>query len=43
MPGYAHQISPDDRWSIVGYLRVLQRSQNARIDDVPVELRDKLK
>jgi mono/diheme cytochrome c family protein len=42
MPGYAQQISEEDRWLIVNYLRALQRSQNASIDDIPVELRDKL-
>jgi mono/diheme cytochrome c family protein len=27
MPGYAYQLSPSDRWSIVQFLRVLERSQ----------------
>jgi hypothetical protein len=43
MPSYAHQIPPDDRWKIVVYMRALQRSQNATIEDIPVELRDKVK
>jgi hypothetical protein len=43
MPPYANQINPDDRWAIVGYLRVLQRSHNATIEDIPIELRDKVK
>lgn len=43
MPPYANQINPDDRWAIVKYLRALQRSHNASIDDIPVELRDKVK
>lgn len=43
MPAYAHQIPVEDRWAIVAYLRVLQRSQNATIEDVPAELRDKIK
>ena len=43
MPSYRNQIPPDDRWSIVAYLRVLQRAQNASIEDIPVELRDKVK
>ena len=34
MSSYASQISVRDRWAIVAYLRVLQRSQNASIDDV---------
>lgn len=43
MPSYAHQIPPDDRWVIVMYIRALQRSHNATIDDIPVELREKVK
>jgi mono/diheme cytochrome c family protein len=29
MPSYATQITPDDRWAIILYIRVLQRTQNA--------------
>ncbi len=43
MPAYGHQISPEDRWAIVLYLRALQRSQNATIDDVPAEVRSTLR
>ncbi len=39
MPGYKHQISAADRWAIVAYVRALQRSQNATIDDLPEEIR----
>jgi mono/diheme cytochrome c family protein len=35
MNGYGADIAPEDRWAIVAYLRVLQRSQNATINDVP--------
>jgi mono/diheme cytochrome c family protein len=28
MPGYASQIDPADRWAVIHYVRVLQRSQN---------------
>jgi mono/diheme cytochrome c family protein len=28
MPGYASQISVEDRWAIVAYVRALQKSQN---------------
>ncbi|HKF05793.1 MAG TPA: cytochrome c [Candidatus Sulfotelmatobacter sp.] len=35
MPDYASQISPDDRWKIVAYIRALQLSQNATQADVP--------
>jgi hypothetical protein len=34
MPGYAKQLSKDERWSIIHYIRVLQRSQNAKDSDV---------
>lgn len=39
MPSYKHQIPVADRWAIVGYVRVLQRSQNARAEDVPPAIR----
>jgi mono/diheme cytochrome c family protein len=35
MPDYAAQINPHDRWAIVAYIRALQLSQNASINDVP--------
>lgn len=35
MPDYAAQISPEDRWAIVAYIRALQLSQNAKLSDVP--------
>jgi mono/diheme cytochrome c family protein len=40
MPAYASQISVEDRWAIVLYLRALQRSQNAFIDDLPDDQRN---
>ena len=43
MPAYGPQIPVEDRWAIVLYVRALQRTQNASIDDVPEELRDKLR
>ena len=42
MPSHAHQIPVEDRWAIVAYIRALQKSQNATIDDVPVELREEI-
>jgi mono/diheme cytochrome c family protein len=42
MPSYAAQIAPEDRWAIVLYVRALQRSQNARMDDVPPEMRSQV-
>jgi len=39
MPDYAMQIAPRDRWSVAAYIRVLQYSQNASINDVAAEMR----
>ena len=35
MPDYAAQITPQDRWNIVAYVRALQLSQNATKADIP--------
>jgi mono/diheme cytochrome c family protein len=35
MKGYKHQISVEDRWAIVAYVRALQRSQYGSESDVP--------
>ncbi len=43
MPGYSAQIPAADRWAIVAYIRALQRSRNASIEDVPEEMRANLK
>ncbi len=43
MPSYRHQIPVDDRWAIILYLRALQRSQHATLNDVPEEKRESLK
>ena len=37
MQGYAEQIPVRDRWLIAAYVRALQLSQNATIDEVPAE------
>jgi mono/diheme cytochrome c family protein len=42
MSSYAAQIHPEDRWRIVAYVRALQLSQNARLEDVPEPLRASL-
>jgi len=42
MPDYAAQIEPQDRWAIVAYIRALQLSQQASINDVPAEARGQL-
>jgi hypothetical protein len=35
MPDYAAQINTQDRWAIAAYIRALQLSQNATLEDVP--------
>jgi mono/diheme cytochrome c family protein len=42
MPSYAPWISVTDRWAIAAYVKVLQRSQNATIEDVPQEDREQM-
>jgi hypothetical protein len=42
MIGYSAQIPPRDRWAIIAYLRALQLSRDARISQLPSELREKL-
>jgi hypothetical protein len=42
MPSYRKQIPLEDRWAIVAWVRVLERSQAAKLDDVPPEMKDKL-
>ena len=37
MPDYAAEIDPRDRWAIVAYIRALQLSQNASLNDVPAD------
>ena len=43
MPPYAAQIDVADRWAIVAYVRALQRSQSANVDDVPADKRQDLR
>src|ERR1700737_1329748 len=42
MYNYAAQVPPRDRWAIVAYVRALQLSRNARVSDLPAEVREKL-
>jgi mono/diheme cytochrome c family protein len=42
MSPYGSQISVEDRWAIVAYVRALQRSQNAALEDVPEDQKDVL-
>ncbi|HTS74902.1 MAG TPA: cytochrome c [Bryobacteraceae bacterium] len=42
MPSYASRVPTDDRWRIAAYIRVLQFSQTASINDVPPDQRGSL-
>ena len=42
MPTYAPQVSVQDRWAIIAYIRALQLSQNGTINDLPPDMRAKL-
>ncbi len=42
MQDYAAQIPVQDRWAITAYIRALQFSQNARLEDVPADRRSDL-
>ncbi len=42
MPSYASQLTVEDRWSIVAYLRALQLSQMQRADQLPPAERARL-
>jgi len=42
MYAYAGRITPEDRWAIVAYIRALQLSQHATLEDVPATERQQL-
>ena len=42
MYSYSARIEPEDRWRIAAYVRVLQASRHATIEDVPESERQKL-
>jgi hypothetical protein len=42
MPSYASQVGVTDRWAIIAYIRALQLSQHASLDDLPPEGRAQL-
>ncbi len=42
MPSYASRVESDDRWRIVAYIRALQLSESASVNDVPPDRRQNL-
>ncbi|HEY2457152.1 MAG TPA: cytochrome c [Candidatus Acidoferrum sp.] len=42
MYGYSAQIPPRDRWAIIAYVRALQLSRNANVNQLPADLKQKL-
>lgn len=42
MPSYASRVQPDDRWRVIAYIRALQLSESATINDVPPDKRQNL-
>jgi len=43
MYSFAARVQPEDRWAIAAYIKALQRSQDARIADVPAAAQGALK
>jgi hypothetical protein len=42
MYSYGDRVAPEDRWNIVAYIRALQLSQHASLDQVPESQRARL-
>jgi mono/diheme cytochrome c family protein len=42
MPSYASRVSPDDRWRVIAYVRVLQFAEGASLADVPADQRNSI-
>lgn len=42
MPAFGNRIAPDDRWAIVSYVKALQLSQHALVDDLSESDREKI-
>ncbi len=43
MPAYGSQITVEDRWAIVLYVKALQRARVANADDVPADVKESLR
>jgi mono/diheme cytochrome c family protein len=42
MPSYAAELTVEERWGVVAYLRALQLSQHAAVDQLPAPIRARL-
>lgn len=42
MYSYADRVDVSDRWAIIAYIRALQKSQHARLSELPPELRQRI-
>lgn len=42
MPNYTDQLTPEDRWKVAAWIRVLQFSQRAKANELPEEVKHKL-
>jgi mono/diheme cytochrome c family protein len=42
MPSYANELTVEDRWAVVAYVRALQLSQHAKLDQLSPEARQRL-
>ncbi len=43
MTPYNYFLTPEDRWAVIAYVRVLQRAAHGKLEDVPAEERASLK
>jgi mono/diheme cytochrome c family protein len=34
MPSYARNLTPEERWQVINYIRALQRALNAKEEDL---------
>jgi len=42
MPDYAAQVSPEDRWKIIAYIRALQLSRRMKMNDLSPDMQQKV-
>lgn len=42
MDSYGDRLTPEDRWAVTAWVRVLQRSQDTTVASIPVSERDRL-